>query len=110
MNGASLENFVIAELLKKRMYKDLGYGLYFYRDSNKNEIDMVIDHGYRQDLCEIKLSKTITQKHYKQLLTQGVHFTDPNHYLISGYSEDIKLTKDVRNIPVWKCGSVADTG
>ncbi len=40
MNWAFLENFVIAELLKKRMYKDLGHELYFYRDSNKNEIDM----------------------------------------------------------------------
>lgn len=106
MNGPMLENFVIAELLKKKRNKNLAVEFYFYRDSNGNEIDLVVDHGYRQEICEIKLSKTVQSRHFKQLLDLQGLFTDPSLYLISAYAERIKVARDVHNIPVWEASWV----
>ena len=108
MNGAMLENFVIAELLKKKRNKNLPVEFYFYRDSNRREIDLVVDHGYRQDICEVKLSKTVQSRHYKQLLDLQSLFSDPSLYLISAYDKRIKLTGEVRNIPVWETAALLE--
>ncbi len=106
MNGPMLENFVITELLKKKRNRNLPVELYFYRDSNRTEIDLVVDHGYRQDICEVKLSKTVQSKHYKQLRDLQSLFSDPSLYLISAYDKRIKLTGEVRNIPVWETAAL----
>lgn len=74
--------------------------MYFYRDSNGNEIDLIIDQGYRQTLCEIKLNKTIQKKHYLQLQKQKSLFSNPDLNVISTYDAAVKLDNDVRNIPV----------
>ena len=106
MNGPILENLVVSELLKKKMNRNLAVELYFYRDSNRNEIDLILDHGYRQDLCEIKLSKTLQKKHYEQLENLCGLFSDPALYLVSAFEERVMLTRNVRNVPVWEAGSL----
>ncbi len=52
-NGAVLENFLVSEVIKKKINNNISAELFFYRDSNKNEIDLIIDKGYKQILCEI---------------------------------------------------------
>ncbi len=39
-----LENYVV-EFLKEKLNRGHLYELFFYRDSNQNEIDLVIDRG-----------------------------------------------------------------
>ncbi len=58
MAGAFFENFMVVEALKRQRHRRATYELYFYRDSNRNEIDLVVEYGRRYLLLEIKLSKT----------------------------------------------------
>lgn len=106
LNGSIFENFVISELLKKRMNRHILSELYFYRDSNGNEIDLVIDQGFKKILCEIKISKAIKPRHYNQLLNQKDLFENPSLFLISAQKETLNLTRDVINIPAWKAASL----
>jgi hypothetical protein len=101
LNGAVLENFIIIEVLKNKYNSGSLFELYFYRDSNKNEIDLVLDHGYKQNLCEIKLNKTIQTKHYKQLQNLSNQFSNPDLFLLSAYPKIIKLSENVINFPIW---------
>ena len=56
INGAILENFVVAELLKTYHNNAKECLLWYYRDSNSNEIDMVIENDGALHPLEIKRS------------------------------------------------------
>lgn len=56
INGAILENFVVAELLKSYHNNAKECLLWYYRDSNSNEIDMVIESDGLLHPLEIKRS------------------------------------------------------
>ena len=56
INGAILENFVVSELLKSYHNNAKGCLLWYYRDSNSNEIDMVIESDGMLHPLEIKRS------------------------------------------------------
>ena len=56
INGAILENFVVAELLKSYHNNAKECLLWYYRDSNSNEIDMVIESDGALHPLEIKRS------------------------------------------------------
>jgi predicted AAA+ superfamily ATPase len=99
--GAVFETFVIAEFLKQKANLNLDINLYFYRDSNQNEIDLVVESADSSSLYEIKLNSTVQPKHYRQLTRLKDHFQNPSLYLISTYNEKIKLARDLMNIPVW---------
>ena len=65
--GALFENFVINEMLKNRFNKGLKNNLYYFRDSNGNEVDVVIDNGKELVAVEIKSAKTIATDFFKGL-------------------------------------------
>lgn len=56
INGAILENFVVAELLKSYHNNAKECLMWYYRDSNSNEIDMVIESDGMLHPLEIKRS------------------------------------------------------
>lgn len=56
INGAILENFVVSELLKSYHNNAKECQLWYYRDSNSNEIDMVIESDGMLHPLEIKRS------------------------------------------------------
>lgn len=56
INGAILENFVVAELLNSYHNNAKECLLWYYRDSNSNEIDMVIESDGMLYPLEIKRS------------------------------------------------------
>lgn len=56
INGAILENFVVSELLKSYHNNAKECLLWYYRDSNSNEIDMVIESNGMLHPLEIKRS------------------------------------------------------
>jgi predicted AAA+ superfamily ATPase len=63
MAGAFFENMIVAELLKMKFNYNLDYELYFYRDSNHNEVDIVLDYGLSAKLLEVKLTSTPQAQH-----------------------------------------------
>ena len=58
MRGALFENFIVAEALKRRYNQGKESNLYFYRDSNQNEIDLLLKKGSGFYGIEIKSAMT----------------------------------------------------
>lgn len=58
MRGHLFENMVIMEFLKERYNRGKNGGLYFYRDSNGTEVDLLVRNGSVYDCYEIKSSAT----------------------------------------------------
>lgn len=67
LKGHLFENMVIMEFLKLRYNHFKPYQLYFYRDSNINEIDLILDYYTHLDAVEIKSSHTFDISYLKRL-------------------------------------------
>lgn len=61
--GALLENYVVTEVLKRKLNHNLNVELYFYRDSNGNEVDLLLDLGASLRLLEVKATSTPRAEH-----------------------------------------------
>lgn len=57
LNGAFFENFVIMELRKSWLHNGKRASFFFYRDSNFNEVDLLIKEGTTYFPVEIKMSE-----------------------------------------------------
>lgn len=66
--GGLFENLVICEALKERFNKGKASNLYFYRDSNGNEVDLLIDNGRNLTPVEIKAAGTFHRSFVKGIL------------------------------------------
>ncbi len=58
MNGALLENFTVSEIMKSYQNAGLEPYLYFYRDRDAKEIDVIIEGDGK--LCPLEIKKTVT--------------------------------------------------
>ena len=67
LRGALFENLVVADIVKTRRHKGLMDNFFFYRDSNQNELDLVIDDLQTLDAVEIKSSETFSSSLLKGL-------------------------------------------
>jgi len=67
LRGNLFENMVITELIKSRYNKGLNHNLYFYRDSNKNEVDILFKQGAMVTPIEIKSALTFNIEFLKSL-------------------------------------------
>lgn len=54
MNGAVLENYVVAEIMKTYLNSGKEPYMYYYRDKNMKEIDIVLEHDGVLNPIEIK--------------------------------------------------------
>ena len=58
MRGAIFENFVVMEVIKHRYNRGLLNGVFFYRDSNQNEVDILLKEEGAITAIEVKSSMT----------------------------------------------------
>lgn len=58
MRGAIFENYVVMEVIKHRYNRGLLDGVYFYRDSNQNEVDILLKEEGEITAIEVKSSMT----------------------------------------------------
>ena len=58
MRGAIFENYVVMEVLKHRYNQGLEGGVFFYRDSNQNEVDILLKEEGEITAIEVKSSMT----------------------------------------------------
>lgn len=65
--GALYENFVINELMKNCYNKRVQPNFHFFRDSNGNEVDLIIEQAGFTYSVEIKSAKTINDSFFKGL-------------------------------------------
>jgi predicted AAA+ superfamily ATPase len=71
--GSLFENFVIMEAMKDRLNAGATAEMYFYRDSEGNEVDLLIPVGTKMHAIEIKAGATINPDYFKGLKTFAAH-------------------------------------
>lgn len=108
--GSIFENFCFSEYLKSYYNKGKNNPrLYFYRDSNGNEVDLIdeisVDH---LRLCEIKASKT-TKKEYGNTLNElSLLLTNDKVEKVVIYQGRRDTISDVHYVPVDEMNSITD--
>jgi uncharacterized protein len=65
--GALYENFVINELMKNCYNKRVQPSFHYFRDSNGNEVDLLVEQSNFIYAVEIKSAKTINDHFFKGL-------------------------------------------
>lgn len=99
MSGAILETFVVAEVLKSYLHNGKRSPIYFYRDKDKKEIDLIIEQNGKLHPVEIKK----TAKPEKSLVKSFDVLPAPiraEGAVICLCDEDLPLTENVNSIPV----------
>ena len=69
MRGAIFENMIVMEAIKHRYNMGLEGGVFFYRDSNQNEVDILIKQEGELTAIEVKSSMTYCSS-FEKTLTQ----------------------------------------
>ncbi|MFC1525444.1 DUF4143 domain-containing protein [Candidatus Latescibacterota bacterium] len=80
LRGTLYENLIVVEVMKYFMNRGVQPRLYFYRDSNGNEVDLVIPRGQGLVPVEVKAAATIASDFFKGLTRFAAsvpHVTDP---------------------------------
>lgn len=67
LKGPLFENMVVIEMLKYKYNYFKSYQLYHYRESNNNEVDLILDFSTHLDAIEIKSSKNFDPSFVKGL-------------------------------------------
>lgn len=76
--GNIFENFIVIEYLKKSFNQAQSDDLYFWRDSKKREIDLILEKSDYQELIEIKFSETFNP-HFLKNINFYKSLTDKDH-------------------------------
>jgi uncharacterized protein len=71
--GALFENFIIMEAMKDRLNSGESAEMYFYRDSEGNEVDLLLPTGGKLHAIEIKAGATVNSDYFKGLKTFAAH-------------------------------------
>ena len=67
LRGNIFETLIISELVKSRLNRGERPAFYFWRDSNGNEIDLIVEQGTRLMPIEIKSGQTLTRDSFAGL-------------------------------------------
>jgi len=71
--GSLFENFIIMEAMKDRLNAGETAEMYFYRDSEGNEVDLLLPTGGKLHAIEIKAGATVNPDYFKGLKTFAAH-------------------------------------
>ena len=95
---------VVMEFIKAHLHKtQVTEQLFFYRDSNKVEVDLVVMRGEHFDLYEIKSAQKISDQMAHHL--KIVNLVPPEKMtktLLSQFAYDLPLTPQIMARPWWK--------
>jgi len=89
LKGPLFETLVFSEILKSRYNAGRTDSLYFYRDNNGNEVDVILELGGEITCIEIKITETVSSGLFKGLKFFRKHYSEKNSlHLIYGGDED----------------------
>jgi hypothetical protein len=100
------ENTLITELLKEKLHGNGIFELYYYRDANNNEIDLLIEKATRLHLVEIKMRKNIDKADARIVENFTVPDKQLSRWLVSCFEHELMIAPATRNLPWWKIRSV----
>ena len=92
LRGSIFETFIVGELMKSRLNAGDRPGMFFWRDSNGNEVDVIIEQGPKLVALEIKSGATVARDFFagleKWLALSGGEAADS--FLIYGGEESYR--------------------
>lgn len=68
LRGAIFESWLVAELLKQRYHNAQQNNLYYFRENNGHEIDLLCDFGTHVDAIEVKAGKTYATDFFRNIV------------------------------------------
>jgi predicted AAA+ superfamily ATPase len=107
LRGALFENLVVLEVMKSLRNQGLREPLYFFRDSNGLEVDLLLEHADGVQLIEIKASQTVAAPLFKNLRTVSTLLGErvKSQHLV--YGGDLRQARtDVDVLPYGQAGSL----
>jgi uncharacterized protein len=95
--GALFENMIIVDLVKNFYAHNIPFNVSFFRDSNQNEVDLIIESGNRVLPIEIKATETIQSSFFKILhwFNQEIKNDEPPILIYGGNQNQIRTNSKV---------------
>lgn len=90
MRGAIFENYVVMEVVKHRLNQGREGGVYFYRDSNQNEVDILLKQEGELTAIEVKSSMTYSASFEKSLKKIDQWVEEPVKQKVIVYNGDFE--------------------
>lgn len=90
MRGAIFENYVVMEVVKHRLNQGREGGVYFYRDSNQNEVDILLKQEGELTAIEVKSSMTYSASFEKSLKKIDQWMEEPVKQKVIVYNGDFE--------------------
>lgn len=105
-SGQFFETFVVSEIIKSFYNKGIEPPIYFYRDTNQKEIDLLIEYDRTLYPIEIKTSASPDKKMVKAfgILKDNLpesEITIGTGVIINQYPKRFWLAEDLVALPVW---------
>ena len=104
--GAIFENLVVIEFLKTRYNRGTMADLYFFRDSNGYEVDLLTPDGSSLMAIEIKSASTFSARLLKGLSRFGAITQRPTRPVLIYNGEPRMLSNDIRAFPFYQVNRV----
>lgn len=102
LRGEIFENMIINEYVKQQFSQGKEPSFYFWRDSNQNEVDLLIENGENLEAFEIKSSATLNTRFFKSLKRFQEISNISNEKLSVIYGGDIDFKTDNGRFISWK--------
>lgn len=104
-NGQFFETFVVSEIIKSFYNNGIEPPIYFYRDTNQKEIDLLIEHQRTLYPIEIKVTASPDKKMAKAfgILKANLQDTDiqlGTGVIINQYPQKLWLAEDLLALPI----------
>ena len=101
MSGAMLETWVVSEIVKSYWHNGLEANLYFYRDTDQQEVDLLIESGDTLYPVEIKKTASPSQNARRQFgVLDKLGRTIGTGAVLCLVERDIPLSQSVTAVPV----------
>ena len=102
LRGELFENMVIMEFIKQEYAQGREPNISFWRDSNQNEIDLLIERGLDLQAYEIKSSATMKTDYFKGLNKFAALTQLPKESLHVVYGGDVNYLTSFGDLISWK--------
>ena len=105
-SGQFFETFVVSEIIKSFYNSGIEPPLYFYRDTNQKEIDLLIEHDRTIYPVEIKTTASPDKKMAKAFGILKDNLPEEeikigNGVIINQYPQKLWLAEDLVALPIW---------
>ena len=102
MNGSILETYVVSEIIKSYWHTGKEPNIYFYRDKEKKEIDVILEENGTLYPIEIKKKTNPNKNDITSFsVLNNLDKKIGNGAVICTSDTDIPITENVNMVPVW---------